>query len=243
MINVRAKIEKSIRQRGVRATIRLSLYNLAYYAGKLTPSALARAKRERDFDKSFGVDTAGTIDLSDLGDVFGVAAELGTRYEPIAPAIFHTVMEELRRARIDLSALTFIDYGCGKGRALLLASHYPFRSIIGIEISSKLFTIASDNIGRYQAPDRKCLDLSVVNGDALEWEPPDRPTLFYFYHPFEPELLAQVLDRLRASMVKHPRKAYVLYIGDTEDMVPDSDFLTPVFVQRDEPRHGIYECR
>jgi SAM-dependent methyltransferase len=241
MINIRAKIEKSIRQRGLRETVRLSLYNLAYYAGKLAPAALLAAYRERDFDRKFGVDTAGRIDLSDLGDVDGIAADLGTRYEAIAPESFHEVMSRLSGAGIDLSQLTFIDYGCGKGRALLLATHYPFRSIIGIEISQRLVDVAVQNVSIY--PKHTSQSVLVEQADALVWEPPNEPTLFYFYHPFEAELLARVLDRIRQSIEARPRKAYLVYVGAMEDVLAEAAFLRPVAIETAHPRHGIYECR
>ena len=244
MINVRAKIEKSIRHRGVRATIRMSLYNLAYYAGKLSPSALYSAYKEREFDRAFGVDTAGRIDLSDLGDVHGPAAELGTRYEPIDPSYFGEVMHRALEVGIDPSALTFVDYGCGKGRALLLASHYPFKNIVGVEVSSKLSDTARRNLAAYSAPDRRCTQVSVETADALEWEPPDEPTLFYLYHPFEAELLGRVLERIHHSFVAHPRPGYLVYVGAMEEVLEQSDRLRTLAIQSDvDPRHGIYEWR
>ena len=47
---------------------------------------------------------------------------------------------------IDYSRTVFIDFGSGKGRTLLLASHYPFRSIIGDRNLSCSLQIAIDNV-------------------------------------------------------------------------------------------------
>jgi SAM-dependent methyltransferase len=153
-------------------------------------------------------------------------------------------MDRVQQVGIDLSSTTFIDYGCGKGRALLLASHYPLRKIVGIEISAKLGQIARRNLAAYSAPDRKCTQLSVETADALEWEPPHEPTLFYFYHPFEAELLGRVLDRIYRSVVEHPRPAYVLYVGAMEEVLEQSDRLRTLAIQSEvDPRYGIYEWR
>jgi hypothetical protein len=243
MINVKAKIEKSIRQRGLRATVRMSLYNLYYYGRKLTPGYLYSAYKEREFDRMYGVDTSGRIDLSDLGDVDGVAADLGTRYEAIAPDAFHEMMEMVGEAGVDLTGLTFIDYGSGKGRAVLLASHYPFRRIIGVEISKTLNEVAMANVAKYAAPDRACTEILLEQQDALVWRPPNEASLFYFYHPFEPPLLAQVLERIRESVTAEPRKAWVVYIGADVDVLEAAPFLHPIDVSDEHPKHGFYECR
>ena len=65
------------------------------------------------------------------------------RYEAITPEAFHGLL-----ASIDLGDhdLTFIDLGSGKGRAVLLASLYPFRRLIGVEFSPELTEVARLNV-------------------------------------------------------------------------------------------------
>src|SRR5262245_36806814 len=41
-----------------------------------------------------------------------------------------------------------LDFGCGKGGALVTFSKYPFRKLAGVELSSELYTIAQHNIAR-----------------------------------------------------------------------------------------------
>lgn len=50
--------------------------------------------------------------------------------------------------RLDIrgAAEVFLDYGSGKGRALIMAAQYPFRRILGVEFSPQLSLIASQNI-------------------------------------------------------------------------------------------------
>src|SRR6516225_8353137 len=45
-------------------------------------------------------------------------------------------------------AFTFVDIGCGKGRALMVASAFPFRRLVGVEISPELCEIARANTAR-----------------------------------------------------------------------------------------------
>jgi predicted O-methyltransferase YrrM len=72
---------------------------------------------------------------------------------PIEPDRFKRVLESFDRA---LEGLTFIDFGSGKGRALWMASEYPFRQLIALEFSPELHRIAEANITRYFSPTQRC---------------------------------------------------------------------------------------
>src|SRR5712691_7133679 len=56
---------------------------------------------------------------------------LNSPYQPTEPVLFE---EMLASIKIDFRNFTFIDLGSGKGRVLLLASDYPFRQIVGVEL-------------------------------------------------------------------------------------------------------------
>ena len=56
-------------------------------------------------------------------------------YQPTDAALFQEMMASLP---IDFSEFTFMDLGSGKGRTLLMASEYPFRRIVGVEILPEL---------------------------------------------------------------------------------------------------------
>ena len=44
----------------------------------------------------------------------------------------------LKLLDVDHSLYSFVDIGCGKGRALLIASRWPFHQIIGVEFCQNL---------------------------------------------------------------------------------------------------------
>ena len=242
MLNIPAKLKKSIQKRGAVGTLKLSAYNVVYMAKKLSPLGLYRLYQEREFDRQFGVDTAGRIDQTDLGDVEGISRELGGRYETMSLEAFDLVMSSLERLNIDVSKLIFIDYGCGKGRALLLASRRPFRRIIGIEISQRLVRIAQNNISIYDDPLQRCKDVRAEAADALEYTPPKEPILFYFYGPFEAELLSMVLDVISRKLEESPREAYVLYAGAIFEEVMAKAFLEELYRRDEPPVHRVYRC-
>lgn len=120
---------------------------------------------------------------------------------------------DLRRAlrKRDVSPTdVFIDFGSGKGRIVYQAARYPFARVIGVEISAKLNQVAQANIERNR---RKlaCKNIELVTTDAAAFEVPDDMTVAYFYHPFEGETFARVMENIIASLDRNPRQLTIVY--------------------------------
>ena len=158
---------------------------LRYYAAgslellrDLTPSRRRSRYGDIDFDFDHGVDTTwANVPLRTR------VRELlsGGQYQPSEPALFHQI---LRSLPIALDGFTFIDLGSGKGRTLLMASDYPFRRIVGVEVLAELNEIAQQNIARYSGDQQKCFALESHAGDARDFVFPHEPTVLYLFNPF-----------------------------------------------------------
>lgn len=160
------------------------------------------------FDRRFGVDTAAEIALTDAG----ISAPDARRGHGLyRPAWEEIVRGALDRLAVDLGRFTFVDYGSGKGKALLLASDYPFEEIVGVEFARPLHEIAQRNIERYSSPTQRCRSIRSECVDAVRFEPPPRPLVCFFFNPFDDATLAAVLDGLTESVRRHPRPVFVLY--------------------------------
>ena len=136
---------RRVARHGVIGTAKLLPTNLRYVARRLSPLAIAARRRDRDFDRQHGTVTGGSIPLgaAEIPEKVSAASVAhGHYYEAVSPEHFEEMMRVLPR---DLSDFLFIDYGSGRGRALLLASHYPFKEIIGIEFSQRLHRDAELN--------------------------------------------------------------------------------------------------
>jgi SAM-dependent methyltransferase len=129
-------------------------------------------------------------------------------YQPTDPAAFREMMAALD---IDFREFTFVDLGSGKGRTLLMASEYPFRRIVGVEIVPALHQIAQENLPRYKSESQKCFVLEAVCGDATEFPFPPEPLVLYLFHPLPEPGLRRVITRLDQSLNAQPRAVYVLY--------------------------------
>jgi hypothetical protein len=186
-------------------------------AWRLSPERRSFAKRleyervlAREFDHQFGVDTWGEFALTEVGVPAHKARQGNGLYRGIWAGLFH---EALRGSALPIEGLTFVDYGSGKGKALLLASAYPFRRIVGVEYASRLNEVAERNLAVFRSPTQRCFSLDVVGADALEWEPPAEPLLCFFFNPFSDEVMERVLARLAESWSRIPRDIYLLYVN------------------------------
>jgi SAM-dependent methyltransferase len=211
-LSIFRKIDRSLRRRGFLGTLRHAVQTAPQRLWGLTPSARrARLRAEapdRAFDLAHGVDTAGPVQLAEL-NIKSANWPYGTRYEPIGPGQFRTVIEA---AEVDFPRYTFVDFGSGKGRALLLASEYPFRKIIGVEFAPELAEIARRNLCNYSGAAQRCRQVEVVCRDATEFPIPDGPTVCFFHNPFEAQVMAAVVANVRQSLEHQPREMIVLYV-------------------------------
>jgi SAM-dependent methyltransferase len=133
-------------------------------------------------------------------------------YQPTESALFHEMLDALReRIHSDFHDFVFLDLGSGKGRTLLMASDYPFRRIVGVELLSALHQAAQENLSKYRSESQKCFALESICADATEFPFPAEPTVLYLFNPFPEKGLKRVIANLGESLRAHPRTVYVLY--------------------------------
>src|ERR1019366_288563 len=90
------------------------------------------------FDLVHNSDTSGHIP----GELLTPANLHNTAYYAISPSALTAALELLPEPSHNF---TFLDLGCGKGRALLIAAHFDFPQILGVELSPDLCRIAESN--------------------------------------------------------------------------------------------------
>ncbi len=198
-------LERRLREGSLRALFS----DLWYFLRDSTPERRRARFADLDFDFEHRVNTTAS-NLATGTRLAGAAA--GAGYQPTDPLLFHCMLDQLK---IDFSRFTFLDLGSGKGRALLLASDYPFRRIVGLELLPELHRIAQDNIAKYEAEAQSSLPIESLCLDARDFEFPLEPTVLYLFNPLPEPALAAVLDRFSASLASHSREAYVLYANPT----------------------------
>jgi hypothetical protein len=224
----------SLRQRGLRGTARRTTEYL-----RIWRTERRRLRTDREYDAELHVDTAEWVLVPDL-HVDGPNVEYATRYQPTSVADFKLLIDRLP---IEHSEFAFVDYGSGKGRALLLAAQYPFKRIVGVEFSAELDAIARGNIAALGEEDAKRVQTYVL--DAALFDPPAEPLVLYFYNPFESPVLRSVLERVRASLAASPRPAYIVLIGPAvlAEVVEESGFEPVLVTPKEHDVAGIWTGR
>jgi SAM-dependent methyltransferase len=162
-----------------------------------------------DFDRRFNVDTGqGPGELLNLATVSTPNWRHGIKYEPVNEDIFRQLLDSLA---IRHEGFTFIDFGSGKGKALLLAANYPFRKIIGVEYSRHLHQVATRNILSYASPARRCHKIESVCEDAARFSIPHEACVFFFFNPFTRPIMEVVAGNILSSVTLFPRQVFLLY--------------------------------
>lgn len=173
-------------------------------------------------DRHYGIDTSGNMGFNELkagspADIYQVS------YGGSQPSIIRRSLALIP----DLEQSVFLDLGCGKGRALAVASEFPFRRLIGVELAPVLVRIAQANAEqlRRRYPDRP--PIRVEEGNAATTSLPDGQVVVYFFHPFFRGLMKRVMNNLEAGVTSgRIGKLYVVYYNPVYADLYDS---SPVF--------------
>ena len=152
--------------------------------------------------------TRDSVALADL-TICGDNRQYGHDYRASPCSLFEWTVAALN---YDPSRLTFVDYGAGKGRVLLLASQHSFAAIGGIEFAEELHDDAIMNVAQFPRSRMKCRNVECVLDDASQVGPPDGEAVHYFFNPFSREVFAEVLNNIVVSYRKRPRRLYLILV-------------------------------
>lgn len=177
---------RNLRSRGLIATIEL-------YGIRL---------RDTFRDWRLGIRTKGFIEAYDLGH-----GRDCIDYEPVDYRFLDIVFRHLEADGNDV----FLDYGCGKGRAVITAATYRFRRVIGVELSPQLSDEAKKNVDRAGVT-LKCNDVQILTANAAKYVVPRDVSVIFLFNPFTGSVLAEVQRRIYESIREAPRRLRVVYL-------------------------------
>ncbi len=182
---------ESVRELGFFMALRyLLIYALSY-----------KPVDDDSYDRINGTDTSGIVPTRNLdiaddytrwqANLFLASPARITRYMIDAP---------LNGVAIDPSEYTFVDYGSGKGRSTLVAAEYPFKAVVGVEISSELTATALKN--REIMQPKAAAPIEFICADARSYQLPDGNLFLHMYHPFGQDILREVLASMRSQLLE-----------------------------------------
>jgi len=164
----------------------------------------------RSYDKRHSVDTWRGVLASQI-KTDSVNRKYSEIYTPMPERTFHYILTHFD---LDFREYTFVDFGAGKGKVLLMAANYPFEKIVGVEFASNLHRIAENNIANYKNKQQQCFNVEIILEDACDLVLPDGKCLFFLFAPFKGPVLEKVLENIRQSMVENPRPSTICFVDD-----------------------------
>jgi SAM-dependent methyltransferase len=177
------------------------------------------------FDQLHHTDTSGLIPGYVIAEGTNVQVSELTAYYGVAPSILHGLLDIWlqRTAPQPIEQTVFLDVGAGKGRAMLLASQFPFLRVEGVELNADLAAIANANISLWHndLQANALSPLTLHHADATTHPLPSEPTLAFLFHPFELPILRRFLRHVETSISNNPKPFDLLYVNAEHDSYLD----------------------
>lgn len=185
-----------------------------------TISIIANRMFDFHFDFKYKTDTRNRISLEDL-TVTGENKEHGSFYQPTMALSFNRLLDTIPLP----SESVLVDFGCGKGRVLLLAALRGIKKAVGIEFSPELCEIARNNVRIVEQATGSCLNISVIEGDVTHYEIEDDQNIFFLFNPFDDVILEAVVKNIQLSLRRRPREIAMIYYNPVHSHILDNSFL------------------
>ena len=105
-----------------------------------------------------------------------------------------------------------VDFGCGKGRALVVAAYFEFKNITGIDFAKALCISAEQNVQKTKLlyPSVK---FNIVCDDVVNYKIKKEQNVFFFFNPFNEIIMLEVVKNILASLKEKSRKVYIMYVN------------------------------
>jgi 16S rRNA G966 N2-methylase RsmD len=130
-----------------------------------------------------------------------------------------------------------VDFGSGKGGALMTMARYPFARILGVEISPRLIETAKRNLDKLGIT-----HVAMVASDAANFTDLDEYNYFYFFSPFPGNVMGAVIRNISDSLTRAPRKATIIYFNPEyhEAVITNSPFVKVMEFHHHELGYYVY---
>ncbi len=172
------------------------------------------------FDFRYNVNTRKIISAKNLNFSDKEAQTHAVRYRPSPVICVRRSLQLLKTYMPNYQDVSFVDYGSGMGRVMIIAAETGFKKVIGLELSHDLNIICQSNIEQYKKHVPKS-DFLIINKDARLYTPPADACVFFFFKPFDEWVHKQVMKQISESLNSNPRTIFCLTLQANYDF---SDF-------------------
>lgn len=159
-------------------------------------------------ERKYGIDTIKIARLLDE-KIESENLSHASIYQASSYYLIEKAFEFLKNEKVNSGLL---DFGCGRGRILVVAAHYGFKKITGIDFSPILCIDAEANAEKAVSifPG---IDINVICTDAISYQIEPYQNCFFFFNPFDEVVLLKVVKNILSSLKDFPRKIFIIYIN------------------------------
>ncbi len=169
------------------------------------------------------VPTDGKLELAD-GTIVSPHRSSGVHGLPAPWRVLDWVHTALPAPTADW---TFVDIGCGTGRALISATGRGYGRIIGVEITQDIAEAARANVATVMTS--AMTPVEIVHGNATEFDWPMTPLVVFMANPLGPNTFRRVMHALVQTNRATPRPIVIAYLNPVHrDMLDNCASLTRI---------------
>jgi SAM-dependent methyltransferase len=158
------------------------------------------------FDRKYGIDSTAFIELDQTSFERSRLVD-ATNYGPVNGWALRGLLRQLELP----TTLRFVDLGCGKGRACIIAAEYGFERVTGVELVGEFCTTARENAERCHPPSGSRSPIVILQMDVFDYCVGCDDDVFFMYRPFSETFLSKILSTLTERARAQQKRIVVIY--------------------------------
>lgn len=166
------------------------------------------------FDVFYGVNTFSCSELSDL-TIKSENRDRGVKYQPSRVLPLKKLFKYIKPIVSNHGVL--VDFGCGKGRVLMLAALSGFNSVKGIEFAHELVEIAKNNVAIFSKKSNCSSSFLITECDATDYKIGHDENVFFMFNPFNDEVMGKIIKNIELSLIDKNRSVLIVYNNPTQE--------------------------
>lgn len=172
------------------------------------------------YEKKFRIRTLKIENLEEL-DTLSTDYDNNHHYQGASYYVLSLLFDKMKTFS-DLSSI--LDYGCGKGRVIVMAAYEGYKLVSGVDLARELIVQCQQNIERVRQ-DYPATKFEVHFADATSYSAIDEINHFFFFNPFGRSILIPVIEQIKRSAKRNPREIHIIYVNPLYvDCFADEDF-------------------
>ncbi|HET9745661.1 MAG TPA: class I SAM-dependent methyltransferase [Chitinophagaceae bacterium] len=155
----------------------------------------------------YNINTIKPVSLDDLTIAEGDRTK-SSAYEALNYYILENLLDNFRR--LFPNEKNLVDVGSGKGRIMVVAAHYGFTRITGIDFAKELCEAARSNVNKIKER-FPGTTFTIHCKDVVNYDINAEDKVFFLFNPFNKDIMEKFSERIDQSLRQHPRCIYVMY--------------------------------